>query len=416
MSQRPPAGRATVLRVIGRLNTGGPAIHTVLLTRGLDPQAYRSLLVTGVVDPSEGDMGYYAAEMNVVPVVIPELGRRVGLAGLARAFVRLCGVIHRERPAIIHTHTATAGILGRVAATLLNAWARLCGRAPAKLVHTFHGHVFHGYYSPLRSRALVLLERVLAGLSDRIITVSDAVKRDLVERYRICRADKVCVVPLGLDFGWVHRLDDSTGALRAEFAIPADAVTIGLVGRLTAIKNHALLVDAASQFARVNVRILLVGDGELRPVLESDIADRGLNSRIFFTGWRRDPARIYADLNIVCLTSLNEGTPVALIEAMAAGKPFVATRVGGVQDLVVGEALAHPEGFEVFANAVLVPSDRPETLAAALRYLAERPDLRGAMGAVGQAAVLKSFSHERLLHEMEMVYDALLGRAKTEGE
>lgn len=409
-------GLATVVRIIARLNTGGPAIHTILLTRGLNAERYRSLLVTGVVDPTEGDMGYYAEAMNVVPVVIPELGRRVGIGGLVRAFRRLCGVIWREQPAIIHTHTATAGILGRIGGVLLNVWARLTGRRPAKLVHTFHGHVFHGYYSPMRSRVLVLLERLLARMSHRIITVSEAVKRDLVERYRICPAEKVTVVPLGLDFSWVHRLDEHAGALRSEFGVSRSAVTIGLVGRMTAIKNHALLLAALARLPDDGARVLLIGDGELRSELEQRIQELGLQRRILLTGWQREPAKIYADLDIVCLTSRNEGTPVALIEAMAAGKPFVATRVGGVEDLVVGDGVLHDEGFEVFANGILVPSDDPSALAAALGYLIGRPELRGAMGAVGEAAVMKSFSHDRLLHEMESIYDALLGRGPVEGE
>ena len=412
----PAARPATVLRIIARLNTGGPASHTVLLTRGLDRDRYRSLLITGIVDPREGDMGYYAEQMNVVPVVIPELGRRVGALGLVRVFVRLCWLIWRERAAIIHTHTATAGMIGRVAGLVTNVMATLTGRPRAKLVHTFHGHVFHGYFSPFRTRVIVWIERVLARFTDRIITVSEAVKRDLVQRYQVCRESQVTVVPLGLDMGWTARLDESSGVLRDELGVPRGAVTIGVVGRMTAIKNHALLVEAIARLDVDGARVLLIGDGELRGAIEEAIRTRGLTDRILLAGWQRDPAKIYADLDIVCLTSRNEGTPVALIEAMAAGRPFVATKVGGVEDLVVGEAVAHAEGFEVFANAILTPPDDPHVLATALRYLVARPGLRQAMGAVGQAAVLKTFSHERLLLEMQAIYDALLERRDVEAE
>jgi glycosyltransferase involved in cell wall biosynthesis len=412
----PAARPATVLRIIARLNTGGPAIHTVLLTRGLDSHRYRSLLVTGIVDPLEGDMGYYAEQMNVVPVVIPELSRRVGALGLVKVFVRLCGLIRRERAAIIHTHTATAGMIGRAAGLVTNLIGTVTGRPRARLVHTFHGHVFHGYFSPFRSRIIVMIERVLARITDRIITVSEAVKRDLVERYQVCPASLVTVVPLGLDLGWTARLDESTGELRGELGVARDTVTIGLVGRMTAIKNHALLVEAIALLGIDAVRVFLIGDGELRGEIEAAIEKYGLTRHILLAGWQRDPARIYADLDIVCLTSRNEGTPVALIEAMAAGRPFVATRVGGVEDLVVGEAVTHAEGFEIFGNGILTPPDDPKVLAAALRYLVARPRVRQAMGAVGQAAVLKSFSHERLLQEMQAIYDALLERRDVEAE
>lgn len=412
----PAARPATVLRIIARLNTGGPAIHTVLLTRGLDSDRYRSLLVTGVVDPREGDMGYYAEQMNVVPVVIPELGRRVGAFGAAKVFVQLCALIRRERAAIIHTHTATAGMIGRAAGFVTNVLGLLTGRPRAKLIHTFHGHVFHGYFSPFRTRILLMVERMLSRVTDRIITVSEAVKRDLVERYRVCPASQVTVVPLGLDLGWTTRLGESAGALRGELGVSRDAVTIGLVGRMTAVKNHALLVEAMALLDDDGARVLLIGDGELRGEIEAALVRHGLPRRILLAGWQRDPAKIYADLDIVCLTSRNEGTPVALIEAMAAGRPFVATKVGGVEDLVVGEAVAHPDGFEVFANAILTPADDPQVLAAALQYLVARPGLRQAMGAVAQSAVLKSFSHERLLVEMQAMYDALLERRDVEAE
>jgi glycosyltransferase involved in cell wall biosynthesis len=402
------------MRIIARLNTGGPAIHTVLLTRGLDPARFTSTLFTGAVDPAEGDMGYYAEAMGVRPTTVPGLGRSAGLIDLCAAFVRLWQAARAQRPAIIHTHTATAGGLGRLAGVLYNVEARLRGWPRARLVHTFHGHVFYGYSSPWRSRAMVLVERLLARITDRVVTISDEIARDLVERYCVCSRAQLEVVPLGLDFGWVETLDDHTGDIRKRYGIPASAVTVGLVGRMTRIKNHGLLFAALSRLQRRDVWAIVVGDGELRREIEAAVAATGLSDRIIFTGWERDQAKIYADIDVVCLTSRNEGTPVALIEAMAAGKPFVSTKVGGVPDLMVGEGTAHRPGFEVFANGVLVASDDESAFAAGLSYLIDRPAVRAVMGAVGQAAVLKRFSKERLVEDIEALYEALLAKRSEE--
>jgi glycosyltransferase involved in cell wall biosynthesis len=402
------------MRIIARLNTGGPAIHTVLLTRDLDRTRFTSTLFTGAVDPNEGDMGYYAEAKGVMPTIVPGLGRTLGPLNLVVTFVRLWQAVRAQRPAIIHTHTMTAGGLGRPAGVLYNLEARLRGWPRARLVHTFHGHVFHGYFSPGVSRAMVLIERILARITDRIVAISDEIAHDLVDRYRVCSRASLEVVRLGLDFGWVERLDDHKGNIRKRYGIPASAVTVALVGRMTRIKNHTLLLEALSRLQRRDLWTIVIGDGELRPEIEAAAAAKGLSDRIIFTGWVRDQAKIYADIDVVCLTSRNEGTPVALIEAMAAGKPFVSTKVGGVPDLVFGGATAHPLGFEVFANGVLVAPDDESALGAGLSYLVDRPAVRAAMGAVGQAAVLKRFSKERLVEEIEAMYETLLAKRSEE--
>lgn len=403
-----PTRRIKVLRIIARLNTGGPTVHTVLLTSGLNRERFSSCLVTGVIDATEGDMRYYAEQMNVVPLVVPELGRRPAVGNDIRALFKLYRIIRDHQPDIIDTHTTKAGALGRLAGIMYNCWARIAGRQRAKLVHTFHGHIFHGYFSPLLSWALVMGERFLGFFTDRVIAVSESVKRDLVERYKICREDKVTVARLGFDFSWVSELDDRAGCLRKEFRIPPAALTIGVVGRLTAIKNQALLFSALSRMRRDKIVVLVLGDGGLREELVRTVRELGLENQVVFTGWQRELARMFADLDIVCLTSRNEGTPVVLIEAMAAGRPFVATRVGGVPDLVVGDGRVHDAGFEIFANGILVPPDDPDVLASALGYLAERAEVRRAMGWAGQAAVVRRFGKQRLLEETEMIYAALV--------
>jgi glycosyltransferase involved in cell wall biosynthesis len=397
-----------IIRIIARVNVGGPAVHTILLTEALNSRGFESVLVTGVVSPAEGDMEYYARQLNVTPVVVPALGNAVGFGSDFRALLALWRLISAERPDIIHTHTTKAGALGRVAGLLYNVGARLRGRQPARLVHTFHGHVFHGYFPRVISAALVLGERVLGWFTDRILVVSDSVARDLTEHYRVCRPEKLTVVPLGFDFEWVQGLADQGGLLRREFGIPEKSVVVGMVGRLTRVKNHALMLTVLARLRRSDVSLVVFGDGGLRRSLEDMARELALERSTVFAGWERDPARMYADVDIVCLTSHNEGTPVVLIEAMAAGLPFVATRVGGVPDLAVGDGMTHPRGFEVFANGILVPAGDADAFAAALEYLVERPEIRRAMGAVGQAAVLKRFTKERLVHDIETLYRTLL--------
>jgi len=399
-----------ILRLIARLNTGGPAIHSILLTQGLNGGRFTSRLITGTVSASEGDMGYFAECRGVVPIVIPDLGREPSLFKDLRALWRIYRIFCAEKPDIIHTHTAKAGSLGRLAGVLYNLVVLCLGHShPAKLVHTFHGHVFHGYFAPWKSRLLVLVERLLALLSHRIIAVSETVKVDLVEVYKICRGEKVRVIPIGLDLSWVENLKGYCGALRKEFHIPPHALTVGIIGRLTGIKNHRLFFTAARSLRRDDLRFLAVGDGELRSDLQRMVRDLGLDGCVVFTGWQKEPAKIYADLDIACLTSLNEGTPVSLIEAMAAGRPFVATDVGGVRDLMVGQQTIHPSGFRIFSNGVLTPPDDPVALSEAIAFLAANPGQRHAMGIIGQKWATERCSRERLLQETERLYLELLG-------
>jgi glycosyltransferase involved in cell wall biosynthesis len=394
--------------LIARLNTGGPALHTVLLTRGLNDRRFRTRLVTGTVGAEEGDMVYVARAEGVTPTVLPELSQRVSPWTHARAFWRVYQLLRAEQPDIVHTHTAKAGVVGRIAALAYNAGRRLSRRPRASLVHTFHGHVFHGYFSPWKSKLLVVMERTLASRTDAVVTVAESVRRDLVDVYRVCPADKVHVVPLGLNLEWTARLERTRGDVRRGLGLSPAVCLVGIVGRLTAVKNHALFLAAASRMTR-EAHFAVIGDGELRADVERRAAAPDLRGRVSLLGWQKDPARIYADLDIVCLTSRNEGTPAALIEAMAARRPFVATRVGGVADLMVGRARREAAGFDVFANGILVAPADPEQLTAALDFLAGRPELRAAMGAAGHAFAIERFSRTRLIDAVAQLYTTLLG-------
>lgn len=367
-----------VLLVIARLNIGGPAPHVTDLAKGLNPVRFQTRLVTGQVGANEGDMSDLARGLDWQ--IIPELGRDLAPLADAVTLLKLGSLIRRYRPHIVHTHTAKAGAVGRVA-------ARLAG-VPV-VVHTFHGHTFRGYWGRIGSRLAVTTERALALFADRLIAVSDRVRDDLIE-FRIAPPKKIVTVPLGLDLApltAVARSPDDSGP------------TIGIIGRLVPIKNHRLFLDMARRLIADGFggRFVIVGDGELRATLEREAADLG--NRISFTGWRRDLPQTYGALDVVVNTSLNEGTPVALIEAMAAGIPVVATAVGGVPDVVRhGETgwLAPPGDAAALADSVKLALTGGDRLVARAR-----------------ADVLQRFSKERLVTNMERLYDTLIEKSQA---
>jgi glycosyltransferase involved in cell wall biosynthesis len=384
------AGPVKVVRVIARLNIGGPAIHVVNLTAGLDPMRFESMLVTGTESPGEGSMLDLARARGVTPVIIPGM---VGEATLnqrdLKALLALYRLFRRERPHIVHTHTAKAGVLGRVA-------ARLAG-VPV-VVHTFHGHVLHGYYSPLKNWLLRRAERGLGLLSDRLVTVSEQVKRDLV-RYGVAGAQKITVIPLGLDLEPFLAGAGQRGKLRRELGLTDGEPLVGIVGRIFPIKNHRLFLEAAARVAKEldSARFLVVGDGVLRPAMEDYAQALGLASRVMFTGWRRDLPVIYPDLDVLVISSNNEGTPVSAIEAMAAGCPVVATGVGGLPDLIAdGE------------TGCLVPARDPAALATRILKLLRERDTASRIAKTAQATVAERFGVERLCRDVEDLYEELL--------
>jgi glycosyltransferase involved in cell wall biosynthesis len=384
-----------ILRVIARLNIGGPAIHVVLLTAGLDRRHFESVLVSGSENPGEGSMLDYALSHGVQPVIIPEIVGEFSLGPRElRAVAHLYRLIRRERPHIVHTHTAKAGFVGRLAARL--------ARVPV-VVHTFHGHVLHGYYGFLKTHLLRHMERGLARLTDRVIAVSEGVKQEL-ETYSVATGEKIQVVPLGLELDPFFNAPEGKGAFRREWQLNGVERLVGIVGRLFPIKNHHLFLDAATLVAKQEsaARFAIVGDGVLRPDVERHARHLGLADRVIFTGWRRDLPRIYADLDVLAVTSNNEGTPVSAIEAMAAGCPVVATRVGGLPDLIRdGE------------TGYLVPPGDAPALAAALLHLLRDPEMARRMGETARSMVRHRFAAQRLISDMEWLYLGLLERKRT---
>jgi glycosyltransferase involved in cell wall biosynthesis len=388
-----PDCKIKILRVIARLSIGGPAIHVVLLTAGLDRKRFESLLVSGRENPGEGSMLDYALSHGVQPIIIPEIVGEFSLGPQElRALVRLYRLMRRERPHIVHTHTAKAGFVGRLAARL--------ARVPA-VVHTFHGHILHGYYSPRKTQLLRGMERILTRLTNHIIAVSEQVRQDLVT-YGVAPAEKILVVPLGLELEPFLDGSQSRGAFRRELNLNGGERLVGIVGRLFPIKNHRLFLDAAALMARQErvARFVIVGDGVLRPEMEQYAHALDIADRVVFTSWRRDLPRIYADLDVLAVTSNNEGTPVSAIEAMAAGCPVVATRVGGLPDLISdGE------------TGYLVPPGDAQAVSAAMLRLLREPDMARRMGQAARALVRERFAAQRLVSDMERLYPELLGQS-----
>ena len=314
-----------LVRVIDRLNVGGPTHHVLLLTRDMAPRGYHTVLVKGQVASGEAEMAEVIDRVGVGFVEIKGLSKIVSLRDMG-AFRALYRLIRQMRPHVVHTHKAKAGALGRIAAWLAGV---------PVVVHTFHGHTFHGYFSPFKSFLFVAIERVLAHWTNAIVTVSAQQRREL-RTYRIASPTRLHAIPLGLDLApFVNRVRGDDG-FRAELGFSSDVPLVGLVGRLTPIKGIDLFLKAAQKvIAQMpDVRFVVVGDGELRTELEQLSAALGLVEYVRFTGFRSDMPRIYGALDLVALSSHNEGLPVTLIEALATGCYAVATRVGGVPDLL----------------------------------------------------------------------------------
>jgi glycosyltransferase involved in cell wall biosynthesis len=388
-----------VIRVIARLNIGGPARHAVILQQGLTDAGYRSVLVHGTPTPDEGSFEQLLASRGLTSVRLAGLGRRVNPFDDIVAFWSLLSLIFREQPDILHTHTAKAGTLGRLAGWLLNLTRRRHRRC--QLVHTFHGHVFSNYFSKVGSFIVRLIERTLARGTDAIVTISDRQRDDIVQRFRIAPAAKVAVIPLGLELDDLLAMDRPSREWRTELGWTEDEFVVGFVGRIVPVKDVPTLLHAfAALVASVpQARLLLVGDGECRVQMESLTRSLGVSELVRFAGWQLDLKRVYGAMDVVALTSRNEGTPVALIEALAAGRPVVATMVGGVPDVI-------QDGD----TGLLVPPGDPDALAAALARMAGEPALRGRLTAAGRRSVADRFGRQRLVQDIDVLYQRLLAK------
>jgi glycosyltransferase involved in cell wall biosynthesis len=382
-----------VLRVIARLNVGGPALHVAYLTEGLAGRGYDTTLVAGSLARGEESMAHVAESRDARIVTIPHLHREISPLEDARAIVRLAQLIREERPHILHTHTAKAGAVGRIAALLAG------GARPPIIVHTFHGHVLRGYFNPLTTLGFRTLERWLARVTTRLIAVSPEVRDDLV-RLGVARREKFTVIRLGIELGErVGGDDELRRETRRQLGVGPDAFMVGWVGRMTAVKRTEDVVRAFRELLdrEVDAYLCLVGDGPDRPRLERLAHELGIVRRCLFLGYQDDVAPYYEAIDALLLPSVNEGTPVSVIEALAAGRPAVATSVGGVPDIV-------RDGVDGY----LVQVGDAAKLGQRLAELAADPARRDEMGRDGRERVVERYAVARLVDEIDALYRELL--------
>jgi len=392
------------------LNLGGPTFNAALLTKYLTPE-YETLLVAGMKEEAEASSEFILNNLGIEPLYISDMYRSVNPLRDLPAYRQLKKIIQQFKPDIVHTHAAKAGALGRLAAID-------CG-VPV-VVHTFHGHVFHSYFGPLKTRLYLEIERWLAKGSSKIIAISQSQKNELSETYKVCPANHIEVVPLGFDLsrfqtGQIDKRID----FRQRYQIADDEIAIGIVGRLVPVKNHRLFLLALKEIldnTRQKVRAFIVGDGEERQPLMQLAAELNIpyttpqNNRqqtapLTFTSWIKEVDEVYAGIDIVALSSLNEGTPVSLIEAQAANKPIVTTNVGGVCDVVLPNK-----------TALLSESDHTGQFAKQLLKLAENEQLRHRLGKNGSNFVLRKYHYTRLVNDIDNLYGKLLWQAKHSGK
>jgi glycosyltransferase involved in cell wall biosynthesis len=372
---------------------GGPALHVSYLSAGLRERGYETILVAGNVGQGEQSMAYVADDLGVPVVTIPHLHREISPVRDLLATIRLARIIRAERPAILHTHTAKAGAVGRVAALLAGR------RRPPIIVHTFHGHVLRGYFGRLWTGVFRLLERVLARITDVLVAVSPEVRDELVA-FGVAPATKFRVIRLGIELD--ERLSPD-GAARAEtrrvMGVADERFVVGWIGRMTAVKRTDVVLESFRRLRDegVDAVLCMVGDGPDRQSVENLAGGLGIMRDSLFPGYQEDVGPFFAAFDVFVLPSGNEGTPVTAIEALASGCPVVATRVGGVPDVVTdGE-----DGF-------LVDPGDVEGLAASLARLANDPALRARMGGAGRERMRSRYAVDRLIDDVDRLYRELL--------
>lgn len=407
-------GRTKVLRIIARLNTGGPALHTLILTKYLDPSRFKSLLVTGSVQSHEGDLSHLAEDGSIPFIKFGKLGRRIHVSQDFIAFFQILYTIVRFRPCIIHTHTAKAGTLGRLATIVYNGLRSKKNRCI--LIHTYHGHVFHSYFSERMTKIFIWIERLLGLATYRAITISPQQRKEVGEIYKILPPEKIRIVRLGIYIDPYLDAESNKGNFRSRFGLTDADFVIGAVGRLTAIKNLPMFIEAADLVLRSmpekEIYFIVAGDGDMRDKLEIQAIKLGIRESIVFTGWVEDLPSMYADLDILALTSLNEGTPLSVIEAMSSRVPIVATDVGGVCDLI-GER-KKGDRFDLCTHGILVESDDARGFSDALSHLIRNPGKAEQMASAGRRFASANYSHNRLVSDIDNLYcDALESQGKS---
>lgn len=395
-----------VLRILNRLIIGGPTYNASYLTRYMAPE-FETMLLVGGSEPGEQEATHVTTRLGLEPTVIEEMKKPLNPVDDYKAYKRIKEIIRQFKPDIVHTHVNKPGVVGRLAA--------FHSRVPV-VVHTVHGHYYTGYFGAAKTRFLMEIDRYLARRSSGIIAISELQKHELGDVYHLCDPARIEVIPLGLDldvFG--QDVAAKRAAFRTRYGIADDEIAIGIIGRIVPIKNHSLFVQAIAglkQQTSKKLRFVIVGDGDLREALQAELSAAGIahsyapdgpvETEAILTSWIKDVDRVLAGLDIVALTSNNEGTPVSMIEAQAAARPVVSTAVGGVADVV-------PDGESGF----VVPSGNAPAFANALLKLVGDEALRARFGEAGQAFALSRFSYHRLVTDMGAYYHRLLQAAKS---
>lgn len=394
-----------VLRIINRLNLGGPTFNAAYLSKYLAPE-FETLLVSGMKDEAEESSEFIVKNLDLHPVYMPEMYRELNPFRDYKSYYKLRKIIDEFKPDIVHTHAAKAGAVGRLAA--------FHSGVPI-ILHTFHGHVFHSYFSPAKTRLFLEIERFLAKRTTKIITLSEIQKKELVDVFKIAPASKFEIVPLGFDLRkFEENQPEKRARFRTQYNISDDEIAIGIVGRLVPIKNHELFLRAlkiVSLNTNQRIRAFIIGDGEERMNIERlamslDLKFNNTDTKekniLTFTSWIKDVDISNAGMDIIALTSNNEGTPVSLIEAQASGKPIVSTNVGGIEDIVLKDE-----------TAFLSPVGNVDAFAQNLLKIVESDTLRLQMSAKGSDLVRSKYSYTRLCKDMGKLYNSLLETRRT---
>ncbi len=388
-----------ILRIINRFNLGGPTYNAAYLTKYL-PEPYETLLLGGMKDSSEDSSQFIVENLGIQPMVLPEMKRAINPYQDYLAYKKIKEVIRDFKPDIVHTHASKPGALGR--------WAAHRMHVPV-IIHTFHGHVFHSYFNPVKTEFYKQLERKLASVSTRIIAISEKQKYELATEHKICPPEKVAVIPLGFD---LERFQDNIAEKRAvfreEFNLSDSDIAIAIVGRLVPIKNHGLFLRAFKwtlERTQKRIKAFIVGDGESRSEIEDICSNLQLTFSsdseedvdVYFTSWVKNVDYVNAGVDIVALTSKNEGTPVSLIEAQASNKAIVSTDVGGIENVVIPGQ-----------TALLSHSDDEESFKINLLEMVNNDKKRLEFGQKGWDFVKHKFHYERLVKDITQLYDSLL--------
>lgn len=390
-----------ILRIINRFNLGGPTFNAAYLTKYLEPD-FETLLIGGVKYEEEESSEFILEKLGITPVVIPEMQRSISFKDDKKAYQKIKKIIEEYQPDIVHTHASKAGTLGRLAASKCNV---------PVIIHTFHGHVFHSYFGKTKTLLYKNIERHLAKKSTKIIAISEIQKQELCEQHKICEKDRIIVIPLGFDLDrFQENQQEKRKSFRAKYQIKEDEIAIGIIGRLVPIKNHQLFVNAINDVKKrtsKKIRAFIIGDGEeknelinLLKRINLDYVEWSANENpatVTFTSWIKKIDWANAGLDIITLTSLNEGTPVSLIEAQASNKPIVTTNVGGVENIVLKDE-----------TAFITESGNVEHLIDGILRLVEDNELRKKMGEKGWEFVKNKFHYLRLVHDMKNLYKSLL--------